>query len=241
MLSLPLDILREIVDELVLLHDRGTLRALSLTCQAIRLPCLKHLFRSISIPRSTAGLEKAGRWRLSQRDRRDFCSLLERSPYLVACMKSIRFVMDEDDIKVSTKPSMDRMAIINILRKFDHVKEFTISWEGEEPNRLEWTTLTSGLVSLHLAILAVLTNDSLRNLTLERIDNFPLSTLAPRFCHLSGFKVVNTTFRSTSEVRTCVLPSLRVLHLRMNDKRIGATAQNPVDLAPQLSTLKLRT
>jgi len=148
MLSLPLDILREIVDELVLLHDRGTLRALSQTCQVIRPSCLKHLFRSISIPRSTAGLEKAGRWRLSQRDRRDFCSLLERSPYLVACMKSIRFVMDEDDIKVSTKPSVDRMAIINILRKFDHVKEFTISWEGEKPNRLEWTTLTSGLAPL---------------------------------------------------------------------------------------------
>ncbi|CAA7261088.1 unnamed protein product [Cyclocybe aegerita] len=171
-IALPPELIETIVDEIGLLHDRGTLKACSLVSLAFAFPAQRHLFRAVDldnhIPRKKA----------YQR----FHRLLVAKPHLGAYVRELRLGDDsEDDFGSGKSWIVQAKTLPRTLGLLPRLEAFTLTFNAEQTN---WKAIPAETRSAlgHLFRLP-----SLQAVSLEFIKAFPPQLLLSltRLKHLS--------------------------------------------------------
>lgn len=174
--DIPLDVIELIMEELAKDDDMEALKSCSLACRSFRSICQQHIFASIKFDFSKPPFENP----LASRFRR----LADRKPSIARYVRILQYIEVVDSKREAA-----------VLRRFSHVKFFTLAFDVEDPSPLnpdpppqDWNRTT---VSLQTSFCSFIQANNITRLYLCNIENFPKSLLLyiPALSILSIYRV----------------------------------------------------
>ena len=150
--DLPLDIIKEIVDNLQ--DDLPTLKASAQTCLSLSLPCSKYIFRTVILNS-----------RRESMTRRSFANLLDGNPQIVDYVRNLVYLPQHSR-------NMDNLDC-HVLDKFHRIQSFQLNCDGFSLHA-SWSELGPRLRESLSRII-----HSVTQLVISYIKNFPISIFIP--------------------------------------------------------------